>query len=74
MQKGIKKLHEFNKMEEFLYYVHRYMQGIARENVIVVGEPEIHLKTTASILGIWRRNQNYGFIEEYRNKDRVRAD
>ena len=71
MQKGMKKLHEFESMEEFIYYVHRYMRGIRTNNSNILGEAEIHLKNDTSIVGVWKKSQGYGYIEERRSEDRI---
>ena len=70
MRPGIKKLHEFNDREEWVQYAMTYMRKIEAQRREENGV-EILLVAQRGVIGKWNDDTGYGYIEEYRDDDRL---
>ena len=71
MKKGMKKFNEFKDLNDFMEYVLTYMKNIKKKKEVNAGMVEIHLIAGGETIGIWRPEQDYGYIEEYRTEERL---
>ena len=70
MRPGIKKLHEFTDREEWVQYAMTYMRKIEAQRREENGV-EILLVAKRGVIGKWNDDTGYGYIEEYRDDDRL---
>jgi len=69
----MKKLHEFSNREDWVKYAMDNMRRINAERREENGL-EILLVAKRGIIGKWNEETNYGYIEEYRDEDRLAED
>jgi hypothetical protein len=67
----MKKLHEFNRREDWVDYAMNYMRNIEAQRREENGV-EILLVAKRGIIGKWSDETGYGYIEEYRSKPRAK--
>jgi hypothetical protein len=70
MRPGLKKLHEFTDRESWVAYAMTYMRSIEAQRREENGV-EILLVAERGIIGKWTDAINYGYIEEYRDDNRL---
>ena len=73
MTPEMKELHEFADREEWVAYAMNNMRKIEAQRNDANGF-EILLVAKRGIIGKWQENNNYGYIEEYRDADRLAKD
>lgn len=66
----MKKLHEFNKREDWVEYAMHYMRNIEAQRREENGV-EVLLVAKRGVIGKWSDETSYGYIEEYRAGSRV---
>ncbi|MFT5521566.1 MAG: hypothetical protein ACI9IA_002167 [Enterobacterales bacterium] len=67
------KVYQFTELDEWSTYVQTHMQKIQAETTDENGV-EILLVANRGILGKWSEAIQQGYIEEYRNFDRLREE
>ena len=73
MEQTLKALHEFTSMEEWVEYAMKNMRKIEAQRHEENGV-EILLVAKRGTIGKWSDSNHYGYIEEYRDADRLAAD
>ncbi|PCJ49752.1 MAG: hypothetical protein COA74_04690 [Gammaproteobacteria bacterium] len=66
----MKKLHEFNSREDWVNYAMNHMRNIEAQRREENGV-EILLVAKRGIIGKWSDETGYGYIEEYRDDNRL---
>lgn len=69
----MKKLHEFTNREEWVDYAMNNMRSIEAQRREENGV-EILLVAKRGIIGKWNDETSYGYIEEYRNDERLEEE
>ena len=73
MVRDIKKLHEFTSREEWVEYAMNNMRKIEAQRREENGV-EILLVAKRGTIGKWNDESGYGYIEEYRDDNRLAED
>lgn len=71
--KDVKQLHEFTSREDWVEYAMSNMRKIEAQRREENGV-EILLVRKDDIIGKWSDKNNFGYIEEYRDKNRLREE
>ena len=72
-KKDMKELHEFHTREEWVEYAMSNMRKIEAQRREENGV-EILLVRKDDIIGKWSDKNNFGYIEEYRDANRLKED
>ena len=73
MSQDMKELHEFKNREDWVAYAMKNMRKIEAQRNDDNGF-EILLVAKRGIIGKWQDDNHYGYIEEYRDAQRLARD